>query len=172
MACCPSYDASGQNCVQHHERACLIDLVEQGCKSMVAKIEDYAHDTYPDVLHTAQRNAVLKVADYVRDHQGDCTAAFREETGIAGTVPECDEEGNGVPFVSMLEDGVWAFDPKGPIDNVEIAVAEARWTGLYPLDDDQLAVKSCDSADDNDGVLVLEVDPTPGPRSCAWSRGA
>jgi len=161
MACCPWYDTISPNCGQHHERACLIDLVEQGCKSMVPKIEDYAHDTYPGILNTAPRNAVLKIADYVRKHQGDCTAAFWAETGIAATPPACDEDDNGVPFVSMLEDGVWTFDPDGPVDKVQISVAEAQWTGLYPLDDAQHTTKICQSADDNDGVSFLEVDPTP-----------
>jgi hypothetical protein len=174
MACCPWYGSGpdDRNCAQPHERACLIDLVEQGCKSMVTKIEDYAYDTYPGILDAAKRNAVLQIADHVRGHQGDCTAAFREETGIAGIGPACDEEGNGVPFVTMLEDGVWTFDPDGPVDKVEIAVAEAQWTDLYPLADEQYAMKTCQSADDNDGVTFVEVDPTPESKILSLVTGS
>jgi hypothetical protein len=167
MACCPWYDTSpgATNCDQPHERACLVDLVEQGCKSMVAKIEDHAHERFPGLLDTAKRQAVLKVAEHVRTHQGDCTAAFREDTGIAATQPTCDEEGNGVPYVSMLENGVWMFDPDGAVKNVEIAVAQAQWTGLYPNPvDDPYGAASCESADENDGVLFLEIDPAAGTK--------
>jgi hypothetical protein len=172
MACCPWYATGSPNCGQHHERACLIDLVEQGCKSMVVKIEDYAYDTFPGVLDTVKRNAVLKIADYVRHHQGDCTGAFWGQTGIAGTEPACDEDDDGVSFASMLETGVWAFDPDGPIDNVEVSVAQAEWTGLYPSDDEQHLVGTCQSADDNDGVVFLEIDPVPESKILRLASGS
>ena len=171
MACCPQYAIGSPNCGQHHERACFIDLVEQGCKSMVAKIEDYAHDTFPGILDAAKRKAVLQVADHVRDHQADCTAAFWGETGIAGTEPACDEDGNGVPFASMLETGIWTFDPNGPVDNVEVSVAQAVWTDLHPLDEEQRPAE-CQSADDNDGAVFLEVDPAPGSKTLRLVTGS
>lgn len=135
LACCPWYDPQATNCSQPHERACWVDFVEQGCKSMVGKIEAFAHATFPGVLHAAERNAVLKVADHVRDHQDQCTAAFREATGIAAMQPTCDEDGNGMQYGSMLGDGVWTFDPDGLVGKVEIAVAQADWYGLHPLAD-------------------------------------
>lgn len=140
---------------------------------MVAKIEDYAHEQFPDLLDAAKRQAVLKIADHVRTHQGDCTAAFREETGIAAMQPACDEEGNGVPYVSMLEDGVWVFDPDGAVDKVEISVAQADWVGLYPNPiDDPYGAVSCSSADENDGVLFLEVDPPAGAKALRLIAGS
>lgn len=162
MACCPWYRDHELNCDQPHERACFIDLVEQGCKSMIGKIEDFAHDQFPGVLDAAKRRAVLKVADYVRHHQGDCTAAFREDTGILAQQPMCDEDGNSVGYPSMLEDGEWSFDPDGPVELVEISVAQAEWQGLYPIGADDLATQICQSADENDDVMFLEVDPAPG----------
>jgi len=172
MACCPWYDTSLPNCGQHHQRACIIDLVEQGCTSMVARIEDYAYDTYPGLLDTVQRNAVLQVAEYVRTHLNDCAAAFWEETDIASTPPACDEYDNGQPYISMLEDGVWTFDPDGPIDKVQISVAEAQWNGLYPIEDAHHTAKACQSADYNDGVVFLEVDPTPESKILRLAAGS
>lgn len=167
MACCPWYETGPgtSNCSQPHERACLVDLVEQGCKSMAAKIEDYAHERFPGLLDAAKRQAVLKVADHVRSHQTDCTSAFGVQTGIAATQPTCDEEGNGVPYLSMLEDGEWTFDPDGAVENVEIAVAQADWTGLYPNpNDDPYGAVTCISADENDGMVFLEIDPPAGAK--------
>jgi hypothetical protein len=161
MACCPPYDASAPNCGQPHERACMIDLVEQGCKSIVTNLEDFAHDELGGLGNTSKRNAVLKIADYVRDHQAACVTAFRSETGIAGTLPSCDMDGNGAGFDSMLESGVWTFDPDGLVDNVEISIQAADWTAIHPLEG---SPEICWSADENDGVLFLEIDPPPGSR--------
>jgi hypothetical protein len=162
MACCPWYDVHAPACEQPHERACFIDLVEQGCKSMVGKIEDFAHEQFPGVGNAAKRLAVLKVADHVREHQEDCVAAFRKETGILEHQPTCDQNGNSVDYTSMLEDGEWSFDPDGAVDLVEISVAEAEWHGLYPIGADSNATSICQSADENDDVVFLEIDPAPG----------
>lgn len=164
MACCPLYDAGAPNCEQPHERACFVDLVEQGCKSMVAKIEDFAHDQFPGLLDVAKRKAVLKIADHVRSHQGDCWAAFRDDTGITSMPATCDENNNGVNYTAMLEDGAWSFDPDGAVDLVEISVAQAEWHGLFPYDAEDGVPADCISADDNDGVMFLEIDPASGAK--------
>lgn len=58
----------------------------------------------------------------------------------------------------MLESGVWAFDPDGVVDDVQLSVRSAEWTGLFPEDGTE---QQCSSGDDNDGVLFLEIDPAP-----------
>lgn len=161
MACCPPYDELASSCGQPHERACVIDLVEQGCKSIVTNLEDFAYDDLDGAANLSKRNAVLKIAQHVRENQDDCFAAFLSDTGIASTLPNCDMEGNGVGFDSMLESGVWSFDPAGIVDNVEISIQAANWTDLYPRGG---SPEICWSADENDGVLFLEVDPPPGSR--------
>lgn len=161
MACCPPYDDSASSCGQPHERACVIDLVEQGCKSIVTNLEDFAYDELGKPADLSKRNAVLKIADYVRGHQPDCMDAFRGDTGIAGASPTCDMEGNGLQFDSLLETGEWSFDPDGLVSNVEISVQAANWTGLHPL---QGSPDLCASADENDGVLFREIEPSPESR--------
>lgn len=161
MACCPAYDDSAPSCGQPHERACVIDLVEQGCKSIVTNLEDFAYDEFGKPADLSKRNAVLKIAAYVRGHQPDCMNAFRGDTGIAGASPTCDMEGNGLQFDSMLESGEWSFDPDGLVSNVQISVQAANWTGLHPL---LGSPDLCASADENDGVLFLELDPAPESR--------
>lgn len=160
MACCPAYDFDAQNCDQGHEQACFADLVEQGCKSMETNLRDFASDQFGGggIINAAKRAAVHKIADHVRDHQEDCLKRFIYDTGIGMTGSTCDAEGNSVPYEEMLESGVWAFDPDGLVDNVEISVRTADWTGLYPKDGTE---QQCSSADDNDGVLFLEIDPAP-----------
>lgn len=159
MACCPVYDLMTPGCEQDHARACVIDVVDQGCKSMFVSLSDYAYDTFPGLENTLSRNAVLRAAEHVRQHQADCTTAFWDETGIASTLPACDMKGNdAVEFDSLLETGEWSFDPGGEIDLVTITVQAADWTSLYPLDG---SPEICWSADENDGVLFLEVDPAP-----------
>ncbi|MCX4243075.1 hypothetical protein [Paraliomyxa miuraensis] len=162
MACCPLWDPSSPNCAQPHERACWIDVIEQGCSSMVDEIEMFAHDTFPGVLNTAKRNAVLKVAEYVAENQGACIAAFRDDTDIASTLQECDADDNGsFDFGDMLETGMWTFDPPGAVQNVEISVHSAWISKIYPIGADEPAPMTCSSADENDATRFVEVDPPP-----------
>jgi hypothetical protein len=170
MACCPAYDVMTPSCEQPHARACVIDLVDQGCKSMVLSLADYAYDTFPGLENTLSRNAVLQAAEYVRQHQADCTTAFWGDTGIATTLPTCDMEGNDVvEFDSLLETGKWSFDPEGDIDDVTITVHAAEWTSLHPLDG---SPELCWSADENDGVLFLETDPAPESKQLRLAAGS
>lgn len=164
MACCPEFDLETPNCEQPHERACFVDLVEQGCKSMVGKIEDFAHEQFPGLLDAAKRKAVLQVADYLRTHQDECWAAFRDDTGISSTPAACDENDNSVDYTSMLEDGTWVFDPPGAVELVDVTVAQAEWHGLFPLGEEEGPLADCVSADDNDDVMFLEVDPPAGSK--------
>lgn len=172
MACCPEYDTAAPNCDQPHERACFVDLIEQGCKSMVGKIESFAHERFPGLFDGAERQALLKLASHVREHQADCVAAFRDETGIGMTPAECDDEGNSPDYTSMLEDGMWTFDPAGAVQLVEISVAQAEWHGLHPIDSDAGALEVCDSADDNDDVMFLEIDPASGSKIMHLAAGS
>lgn len=158
MACCPWYEITEPQCGQPHQRACWIDLVEQGCKSMVGKLEDFANSF--GFLDQAKKQAVLKIADYVRTHQSECFNAFA--AGVAGTLQDCDENNNGQPFAQMVEGGVWSFDPPGAVQSVEISVQSAEWTGIYPVDDDEPAPDVCWSADENDGMVFVEIDPDAG----------
>jgi hypothetical protein len=157
MACCPVYAFDAPNCGQHHERACMLDLVEQGCKTLVGSLEDFANDEFSGILHTNVRKAVRLVADHVRDHQQECVDAFRVDTGIADTPASCDEEGNGVEFGEMLETGMWSFDPPGPFSNIEITVPSAAWTRLSP----EQSPTTCWSADENDGVPLFQTVAKP-----------
>lgn len=160
MACCPAYDFSAPSCGQKHEQACMADLAEQGCKSIETNVRDFAADAFggDTIADAFARSALHKVADYARHHQGDCIHAFVTNTGVGPTAPTCDEEGNGAGYDSLLETGQWTFDPDGAIDNVEISVQAANWTGLHPTDG---SAERCRSADENDGVLFLEIDPAP-----------
>lgn len=118
MACCPWYHEHDPYCEQPHERACWIDLVEQGCKSMPSRIEAFAHEHFPGALNAAKRGAILQIADYVGDNQVACVQAFRDTTGLAAMLQECDNEGNSVDFADMLETGSWTFDPPGLVQHV------------------------------------------------------
>ncbi|MCA9705272.1 MAG: hypothetical protein KDK70_05425 [Myxococcales bacterium] len=147
-------------------------MVEQGCKSMDPKLEDFADEAFggPGIENGAKHAAVLKIAEYVREHRLDCNNAFGVSTGITTTSPSCNEEGNGVGYASLLESGTWSFDPDGLlVDNVTISVSFADWTGLSPLDE---APEECLSADENDGMLFLEVDPDPGATSVVLAAGS
>jgi hypothetical protein len=161
MACCPELDLSAPFCEQPHEQFCMADLVEQGCKSMETNLRDFANDAFGgmSIEDAVKRSAVHKIADHVRDHQADCIKAFVENTGIGTIPPACDEDGNGVGYDSLLEAGSWSFDPDGLVTNVSISVPEANWDSVHPLDE---APGECLSANDNDGVLFLEIDPDPG----------
>lgn len=160
MACCPEYDPELPNCAQEHEQFCMADLAEQGCKSIEPNLREFADEAFGEstIEDAIKRAAVRKIADYVRDHQSECIARFVAQTEIGTTLPSCDEEGNGVGYDTLLETGVWIFDPKGVVDTVQVAVAEANWTGVHPLGEPLVV---CESADDNDDVLFLELDPDP-----------
>ena len=160
MGCCPLYQTSELYCVQPHEHACWVDLVEQGCHSMADKIEAYAWDTFPDAIDTAKRNAVLQIAKYVGEHQADCVGAFRDDTGLSSTPPSCDADGNSFDFGGLLEMGEWSFDPPGLVQNVSLSITAAEMYGIYPID--QPIPEICWSADENDGTLFREVDPPDG----------
>ncbi|MCX4243756.1 hypothetical protein [Paraliomyxa miuraensis] len=160
MACCPEYDDSVPSCGQPHERYCMADLAEQGCKSMEPNLRDFADDAFGggSIADAARRAAVNKIADYVRGHQDECISAFIQDTGIGSILPSCDDDDNGIGYDTLLESGSWSFDPPGLVNNVEISVVEANWTGVHPTGEPD----ECFSADDNDGVLFLEIDPDPG----------
>ena len=143
--------------------------MEQGCKSIVTNLEDFAHDELSGIANTSKRNAALKLADHVRTHQADCVTALRSETGIASTLPSCDMDDNGVGFDSMLEAGIWSFDPDGIVDNVGISIQAANWTSIHPLEG---SPETCWSADENDGVLFLGIDPAPGSKVLHLQAGA
>lgn len=161
MACCPEYDTTIPNCEQEHEQYCIADLVEQGCKSMEPNLRDFADEAFSSASFedTIKRGAINKIADHVRDHQVDCLNTFVTDTGVGTIPPGCDMDGNGIRYGELLQTGVWSFDPDGLVTNVRITVSEANWTGLFPLDG---TPDQCNSADDNDGVLFLELDPEPG----------
>ena len=97
----------------------------------------------------------------MRDHQQDCLDAFLYATGVGTTPPTCDEQDNGVGYDSLLEAGQWSFDPAGVVDNVEISVGLAHWAGVHPLEG---MLDECESADENDRILFLELDPDPGSK--------
>lgn len=159
MACCPWYHEHDPYCEQPHERACWIDLVEQGCKSMPSRIEAFAHEHFPGALNAAKRGAILQIADHVGDNQVACVQAFRDTTGLAAMLQECDNEGNSVDFADMLETGSWTFDPPGLVQHVEISIPAAAMSGFHPVGDTDPEI--CWSADENDGTVFLEIDPPP-----------
>ncbi len=170
MACCPKYDLHAPDCEQGHERACMADLAEQGCKSIETNLRDFADDHYggPGLENSIVRSAVNKIADYVQTHQGDCIEQFVTNTGIGSTAPSCDPDGSGVDYDTLLATGEWSFDPDGVVDLVTISVAMASWTGVYPTHDRH---ERCTSADENDGVLFLELDPAPWAKRLLLANG-
>jgi hypothetical protein len=168
MACCPPYDYSAPQCEQDHKRACVADMIDQACRSLPTKLEDYAHDELAGLANIAKRNSVLRVADHVRKHQQDCIDSFWDDTDIDSTTSTCDEENNGVPFEEMLEEGLWAFNPPGFVDDVEVSVQAATWTGLYPEDSPVV----CSSMEENNGVLFVQTDPAPGSKRFRVASGS
>ncbi|MCX4240076.1 hypothetical protein [Paraliomyxa miuraensis] len=124
---------------------------------MPDKIEAYAWNAFPDAIDTAKRTAVLKIAEYIDEHQVDCVVAFRDDTGLSSTPPACSADGNSLDFGGLLEVGAWSFDPPGLVQNVSISIAAAEMYGISPIDPPSPEV--CSSADENDGTLFREVDP-------------
>lgn len=167
MACCTRF-GDEPACEQDHERACMLDLAEQGCRSMEPNIRDYADEHYPGpgLENAIIRAAINKIADHVRDHIGDCFTAFGRDTDIESTPPDCNPL---VEYDALLETGVWSFDPDGVVDQVTITVVDAQYDGIHPTND---APASCESADDNDGVVFFQVDPKPGARRLTLASGS
>lgn len=166
MACCTTFEAD-EACEQGHERACMLDLAEQGCRSLEPNIRDYADESYsgPGLENAIAHAAIQKIADHVRDHLGDCFTAFGRDTAIEDTMPSCDPL---VEYDALLETGVWSFDPKGAVDQVTISVVDAQYDGVHPIDG---APASCESADDNDHVVFSQVDPEPGATHLTLASG-
>ncbi len=170
MACCPEYDPEIPDCEQGHEQACMADLASQGCQSIEPNLRDFADDRYGG---RGLRNAIIhsqigKIAEHVANHQGDCIAAFIENTGVGPTEPSCNPDGTGVEYDALLETGEWSFDPDGPVDRVTISIAMASWAGIYP---DGIRPASCTSSKENDGVVFLEIDPAPGAKRLLLAAG-
>jgi hypothetical protein len=167
MACCPLFDPDERECEQQHEQACMLDLGEQGCRSLEPNIRDYADESYsgPGLKNAITRAAIHKIADHVRDHQRDCIHAFLSDTNIETTAPSCDPD---VEYDAMLEAGVWSFDPDGVVDQVTISVVDAQHDGIHPTSE---APDTCESADDNDHVVFFQVDPRPSARHLTLASG-
>ena len=168
MACCSERDFTAPGCDQPHELACLGDMVEQGCKSIESNLRDFAETQFGGAHQAVQRAATHKIADYVRDHQVDCIHSFIVETGIAQTPPSCDEFNNSVDFGSMLATGSWRFDPQGVVSDVQLSVNETFFAGIHPVDGDPV---ECSSADENDDVIFLDLDPDPTSTTLVLNSG-
>ncbi len=158
MGCCPAYDAGEPPCAQPHTQACLVDLSEQGCASIVYELNAAANER-----SGAIKEALLKAANYVGSAEGqqDCFKAFAVDTGIATTAPTCDENQNSVVDYDQLAIGAsWSFDPPGLIPNVTITIEDAEHQGIFPwTSDTEFPGDTCKSSWDNNHVGLLELDP-------------
>ncbi|MEM9454641.1 MAG: hypothetical protein AAGF11_10715 [Myxococcota bacterium] len=159
MACCPPVEADPA-CAEPHSQACVIDAIEQGCKSIAVRLEEFAQDLDP-----ASKEAALKAANYIATHQPDCAQAFAISTGITTTPPGCDANDNSDPDFAELAIGAsWSFDPPGLLDDVTITITNAEQQGVFPWKSDpEYPGEECLSADFNDHVVLSELPPGLGP---------
>lgn len=158
MGCCPAYDPDEPSCSQPHTQACLVDLTEQGCASIVYELNAAANER-----SGAAKEALLKAANYVASAEGQdaCFKAFAVDTGIATTSPSCDADNSATVEYDQLAVGAsWSFDPPGLIPNVTISIEDAEHQGLFPwTSDPEFPGDTCTSSWDNNTVVLLELDP-------------
>lgn len=158
MACCPAYDVNTPSCAQPHTQACVVDIVEQGCRSLVYDLNAQA-EAAADAF---EEEAIRKAAAYVAEHQQDCFNAFAVEPGVTANSPACDANEEATVAYDQLPIGAsWSFDPPGLIPNITIEVINGEHQGIFPwISDPEFPGDTCQSSDDNDHVGLLEVDPT------------
>ena len=165
MACCPELD--GVPCSEPHIQACVVDMVEQGCKSLVPRLEQRADE------RPLLRGPLLKTAEWIAraSSQQACLQTFLLDTGVATTEPACDDENNSVfDFDGALEGAIWSFNPDttSSIDHVELTLLDPEiWDAKSPTDPPEV----CTSSDDNDHLSFLEIDPTIGDVKATLSQG-
>ncbi|MEM9462613.1 MAG: hypothetical protein AAGF11_51170 [Myxococcota bacterium] len=159
MACCPPAGV-GLTCAEPHSQACVVDAIEQGCKSMAIRLEEFAQDLGP-----APKEAALKAADYIATHQQDCFDTFAVDTGITTTPPGCDANSNSDPnFADLAIGASWSFDPPGLLNDVMITITNAEQQGVFPWTSDaEYPGEECLSSDFNDHVAFSELPPELDP---------
>ncbi len=162
MACCPELDTS---CFAPHEQACIVDLVEQGCKSISVALEELADDM-PGIA-----NALNKAALWVNQESSQiaCLNAFLVDTGVATTEATC-----GTLLAGQLSGASWSFNPDTTnlVDDVKISISGAQILNVTPSSfTDEFTPDQCASSNDNDGVFFLEVDPNAGDTKTKLSAG-
>lgn len=165
MACCPPIGSPP--CENPHLQACTIDMIEQGCKSLVARLEEFAND------RPLFREPLLETANWIArsSSQQACLQTFLFDTAVATTEPSCNDESNSVfDFTAALEGVTWTFDPDTTniIDRVELTILNPEiWDAKSPIDPPE----TCISSGDNDHLSFLETDPTIGDFKANLSEG-
>lgn len=168
MACCPEYE--GPPCAEPHAQACVVDMIEQGCKSLVPRLEELAED------RPLLKEPILKTAEWIAkaSSQAACIQAFVFDTGVGDTVPSCDANNNTVfPYDGAVDGAMWSFDPDTTtlVDSVVLTIENPEvfdWTA--PGDPPQ--PEQCESSGDNDHLFFLEIDPTIGDVKVSLAGGS
>lgn len=155
MACCPAY-AEGYDCEQPHSQACMVDLVEQGCKSIVYELNAEANKSIG-----ARKEALLKAANHVAENQEACFEAFAVKPGLF-VDQACDKDNTSVVEYDRVSVGAsWTFDPPGIIPEVTIEILDSELQDIFPwFGDPGFPGESCTSSEENDHMGLLELDPT------------
>jgi hypothetical protein len=162
MACCPDYEAAPNaslNCAKPHNQACVVDMVQQGCGSLVARMNEWAEQQ-----GAVASNAGFALANWVADNQQACFDTFIVDTNILNTPPSCDGSNNeNFNYDSELSGTSWTFNPGVTgVGDVTITIDTAQIVDFYPLPaDSEPTPVQCESAEENDGVSFLEHDPDP-----------
>ncbi|MEM9460980.1 MAG: hypothetical protein AAGF11_42845 [Myxococcota bacterium] len=166
MACCP--ETSGMPCEDPHIQACVVDMVEQGCKSLVPRLEELADD------RPLLKGPILKLAEWIAQasSQAACIQAFLIDTAVTTTEPGCDGDNNDTfDYNDAIEGAVWTFNPDttNAVDHVEMTILNPEvWDVDAPTDPPEV----CLSSGENDHLSFLEIDPMVGDLKVTLSGGS
>lgn len=152
MACCDPFDpATDSFCGDGYEYACVMDLVQTLCISLVPRLNAVGEEV------AVGSNQIVALANWVNDNQHECHNTFILDTGI-WSLPQqdtCDP----VDIAEMLKT-TWHLpnsDDWPDITDPFITLDSAEILDLY-IPSDGTALE-CTGPSFNEGVSFLEVDP-------------
>lgn len=153
MACCDPFDpATHSFCGDGYEYACVMDLVQTLCVSLVHRLNAVGEEA------AVGSTQIFALANWVNDNQQECHDAFILDTGIWGIPHQdtCDP----VEVTDMLET-TWHI-PNGEdwpdIVDAFITLDAAEITDIY-IPNDGTALECTGPTNFNAGVSFLEIQP-------------
>jgi hypothetical protein len=152
MACCDPFDpATHSFCGDGYEYACVMDIVQTMCISLVHRLNAAGEEA------GAGSGQVFALANWVNENQQECHNTFILDTGIWGLPHQdtCDP----VEITEMLET-TWYIpnsDDWPDITDAFITLDAAELTDIY-IPNDGTALE-CTGPNFNAGVSFLDVEP-------------